>query len=373
MRKTLMAACVGASLLSCVNAQAQSSVTIYGRLDVGFDFLNNMQTGNGGTANRWRAESSDWGASYWGMQGKEDIGGGWNTLFYLQSGLNLMNGTMNGAPNRLFDRSAWVGMNNDKYGKFLAGRDFFLTNFQCDLDPMLCEAFSSASLNRNRNVPITSNNIEYFSPNMGGFQIHGQYAPGGQAGNFNAGAAGEYGRTDGVELTYQNSLFLIKGMYDELRDQNGKFSNVFLDSKEFFVGANVFISSLTLQAGYSHYSAPDTPAGLASTANYEWLGARYHVTPEWQLHGAVYHVNVGSGAGDATHDPSGHATMVALGTEYFLSKRTFLYGTVAHVSNGANSNFSVLDNNPGSDNSNLANPLPGKSQIGGYTGIVHMF
>ena len=374
MKNTVVPLCIGVCSLMCAGAAyAQSSVTLYGRLDVGMDFVNNVQTGTGGTANRWRAQSSDWGASFWGLQGKEDLGGGWRTLFDLQSGINLMNGTMNGSGGRLFDRKAYVGVQNAGYGTFQLGRNLFMTNNQCDLDPMMCESFSSASLVRNRNVPITSNNIEYQSPVWNGFDIYGQYAMGNQAGAFNSGAPGEFGRSDGIQLTYKNGWVLLRSMYDEMRDQNGRFSNVFVSSREFFAGANVTIDSLLLQAGYSHLSAPDTPAGLAKTANYFWLGARYQVRPDVMINGGVYHVNVSSGGGDATHDPSGHATMEALGAMYYLSKRTFLYATVAHVDNASMSNFSVFDNNPGSDNNNLTNPLPGKSQIGSYIGVVHSF
>jgi predicted porin len=41
----------------------------------------------------------------------------------------------------------------------------------------------------------------------------------------------------------------------------------------------------------------------------------------------VRQCNVGLAAGDATHDPSGHATMLATGAMYSLSKHTRLYAT----------------------------------------------
>lgn len=97
------------------------------------------------------------------------------------------------------------------------------------------------------------------------------------------------------------------------------------------------------------------------------------MTPALSLRGAAYYVHVGSGAGDATHDPSGHASMFALGGAYSLSKRTLLYATVAHVRNASGSNFSVENDNPGTDNDNLANPLPGRSQTGVNVGINHSF
>ncbi|ABI88295.1 hypothetical protein [Burkholderia ambifaria] len=41
--------------------------------------------------------------------------------------------------------------------------------------------------------------------------------------------------------------------------------------------------------------------------------------------------------------------------------------------NASDSNFSVANNNPGTDDDNLANPLPGRSQTGVNIGINHSF
>ncbi|MGR8025170.1 porin, partial [Burkholderia cenocepacia] len=79
------------------------------------------------------------------------------------------------------------------------------------------------------------------------------------------------------------------------------------------------------------------------------------------------------GAGAASPDPSGYASMFALGGGYSLSKTTLLYATIAHVRNASGSNFSDANNNPGTDNDNLAKPLPGRSQTGVNIGINHSF
>jgi len=373
MKNVVQAGLIGACSLACATTQAESSITLYGVADAGFDFLSQVQTGTGTTASRWRAESSDWGASRFGLLGKEDLGGGLTTIFNLESGTNLMAGSAGSSGGRLFDRKAYVGLQSAQYGQFQMGRNLFIANDQWDLDPMLQEAYSSTALVRSRNVPITSNDIEYKSPSYGGFSMHAQYTLGNQSTGFNRGAATEVGRSDGVQLTYSNTFFMLRGMYDEIRDPNGQMSNVFTSSREFFAGSNIYVNALTLQVAYTHLSAPDTPAGLARTADHYWLGAQYRVTPALALNGAVYHINVGSGAGDATHDPSGHATMFAAGTEYSLSKHSLLYATVAYVRNGSTSNFSVANNNPGLNNDNLSNPLPGHSQTGGYIGINHSF
>lgn len=87
--------------------------------------------------------------------------------------------------------------------------------------------------------------------------------------------------------------------------------------------------------------------------------------------GGGYYVKVGDGGGDASHDPSGHAMMYVLGTTYNLSKRTFLYGAVAYVRNGGNSNFSLLATPR--DATSGTSPMTGESQTGAYVGMMHTF
>lgn len=68
---------------------------------------------------------------------------------------------------------------------------------------------------------------------------------------------------------------------------------------------------------------------------------------------------------------SGHARMYVLDTTYNLSERVFLYGTVAYVRNGGNSNFSLLATPRGATSS--TNPMTGESQTGAYVGMMHTF
>jgi predicted porin len=133
----------------------------------------------------------------------------------------------------------------------------------------------------------------------------------------------------------------------------------------------VHFDSIKIQGAYTHYSAPDTPAGLADSANYYWLGATYSVNRAWAVTAAGFYVNVGDGGGDTTHDPSGHATLYTLSTTYNLTKRTFLYGTLAYVDNGKQADFSLLANPR--EGSSSTSPLQGESQTGAYVGIMHQF
>ena len=363
----LMATLLVASPLA---AYAQNSVILYGRLDGGFQYLNHISNGNGGTSSSYTAEGGDWGTSMLGFKGSEDLGGGLSALFRLETALQLMNGTTGGG--RLFSRRAYVGLDSEEWGQVQAGRNLFIdSDGVWEFDPFVQEAFSTASLVRGRNWQQTSNNVEYHSPVIHGFDVQGQYAFGNQANGFNNGAPGEFGRSDGIMLSYHSKLFDLRGIYDELRDNNGQMTNIFTSSREYVAAANVYLDKWKIQGAYSHFAAPDTPAGLADSANYYWLGATYTVNQAWAVTAAGFYVDIADGGGDAQHDPGGHATMYELGATYNLSKRTFLYGTVAFVDNSKQSNLSLLANPH--EGTGSTSPLQGESQTGAYIGILHQF
>lgn len=265
-------------------AFAQTSVTLYGRIDGGVEYLNHIAKPNGGSGTRWSAESGDWGTSMFGLKGVEDLGGGLSTVFNLETAFQVMNGQTGGG--RMWSRRAYVGLKSNTWGQLQAGRNLFIdSDGVWEFDPFVQQAFSSASLVRGRNWQQTSNNIEYHSPVIGGFDVQAQYAFGNQSRGFNYGAPDDFGRSDGIMISYHSPVLDVRGIYDELRDNNGKFSNVFTASREYFVGANVKVSKFKIQGAYTHYQAPDSPAGVADRADHYWLGATYSATPQWAVTG----------------------------------------------------------------------------------------
>lgn len=351
-------------------ASAQTSVTLYGRVDGGIEYLNHVANGSGGVSSRWSAEGGDWGTSMLGFKGTEDLGGGSAAIFDLETALQIMNGTTGGG--RLFSRRAYVGLKNETWGQIQAGRNLFIdSDGVWEFDPFVQQAVSSASLVRGRNWQQTNNNVEYHSPVWHGFDVQGQYAFGNQASGFNNGPDGDFGRSDGIMLSYHSHLFDVRGIYDELRDSNGRLSNIFTASREYFVGGNLRVQKFKIQAAYTHYAAPDTPAGMADSADHYWLGATYQATPKWAVTAAGFYIHVNQGSGDVEHDPGSHATLYALGTTYNLSARTFLYGTLAYVDNSRNGTFSVFATPR--DSTSPTSPMAGESQTGAYVGMMHVF
>jgi predicted porin len=379
MKKALLAA----SLLTVgVAAHAQSSVTLYGRLDAGIEYMNNAPTGgaNGVTTgghSRFRAESGDWGTSLWGLKGVEDLGGGNKAVFQLEGSFNTMNGQGPGN-NGLFNRWATVGVANDQFGTLLLGRELFISNGVWDFDPFGQSNWSSASLVRGRNWPQSSNNISYQSPKWNGLDAYGQYSFS-NATSFNGNGTTTQGREDGAQLTYTTSLFQLRGLYDEIRDpgtgalvgstptSTGSPGGAFAASRDYVAMVNVFLGQFKIQGAYEALRSSGNSglaAGQPTSVDHEWGGVTWQATPAAALIAAVYHANANKGGGNAT--------IYTIGGSYNLSKRTLLDIQIATVQNSKTANFGLNANNPG-DTVSTDNPLPGHSQSGVYAGIQHSF
>ncbi|WP_296491105.1 porin [Rhodoferax sp.] len=119
MKKSLIALAV---LASTGAAMAQSSVTLYGRLDVGFNFTEVETTGFAPVASndQTKIDSSMLNTTYWGLKGSEDLGGGLKANFDLQSQFGVDTGT---ASATLFERLATVGLSGG-FGAVNLGRQY---------------------------------------------------------------------------------------------------------------------------------------------------------------------------------------------------------------------------------------------------------
>ncbi len=129
MKKSLFAlAAVGAFAGA---AQAQSSVTVYGILDVGFqgvttrapyssNALNTINT----NATRFTGEGSE-STSRLGFRGTEDLGGGTRAFFTIEFQMNPTDQTLSGNNgNGLFNRQTFAGLGQKGIGQFAIGTQY---------------------------------------------------------------------------------------------------------------------------------------------------------------------------------------------------------------------------------------------------------
>lgn len=380
-----------------VSASAQSSVTLYGIVDNGLQY----ETG-GPKAHVFGAESGGWAQSRFGLKGAEDIGGGTKAIFQLESRLNTQNGSF--ANGSFFEGQATVGLQNDTWGQFKLGNmgSAEISQYSGDVDPQQTKKYAIGTLVRGRIFSQAGNGVEYLSPKMFGFIVQGQYdltnspkwnagTPGsapGQLGS-SSGLGSAQGRTDGIKLSYSGGGLFWQATYDEVRDPNGQFSNVYLASRSILTGATYAFGPVVAYLGYQHLSAPGAsnagyfgsaaptalPAGtsLPTAVDHEWIGAIWQSTPALAITGAIYHANANHG--------NGNATLYTLGTNYSLSKRTLLYTELAYVRNSSTSNLGLdsglyganTNFDPTSASASTSNPNYGKSQFGVIAGIATQF
>jgi GBP family porin len=198
MKKTLLALAVFGAFAGA--ASAQSSVTLYGRLDAGIgrsDPKNGRVSDVDATTGVFSGVQA---GNRFGLRGSEDLGGGLRAIFSIENGFSLDDGTL-GQGGRLFGRQAYAGLAGG-FGTVVLGR---LASFSSGtgafdrfggLDPFGTGAgnlgfqatFASANALR------LDNTVAYLTPNLSGFsagvgytfRAGGQENPGGTSNN-NAG------------------------------------------------------------------------------------------------------------------------------------------------------------------------------------------
>ena len=119
MRIAFCAAVVAGGLglpLAALAADEGYGVHLYGIVDAGVAVTS--VSGQGSHSGLLNGGLTD---SLWGLQGAEDLGGGWHSRFQLESGFNPSNGTSE-EDGRLFNYAAWVGLGHDSLGELRLGR-----------------------------------------------------------------------------------------------------------------------------------------------------------------------------------------------------------------------------------------------------------
>jgi predicted porin len=314
MKKTLIAMAV---LAASSAAMAQSSVTLYGIVDVWAGGIKASEV----VANPDRLNKVDSGGvsgSRWGVKGSEDLGGGLKAIFTLEEGFDADTGEGSGG----FGRQAFVGVQGG-FGAVVLGKPWTAMD---DVMGASNSGFDSA-LSATNGVWISNviyatnpgNAIKYTTPNFGGFSAgvsysldekNGEksdiadfslsYGAGPVSANFAYQVQGDVVGADDLKITTLNGSYDL-GMAKLLASYaQSKLSSA--KATEYQIGVDVPVSSaLTVSAGYAH-----------SKRN---AGAVTFIQTEYAADDSVYY-----GAKNAGF---------SLAASYSLSKRTSVYGGVS--------------------------------------------
>jgi predicted porin len=122
MKKSLLALAAMGAFAGA--AQAQSSVTVYGILDVGFQGVSNREGTTKNNFTRFSGEGAE-STSRLGFRGTEDLGGGTRAFFTVELALNPTDATLSGNNNNgLFNRQSFVGIGQKGIGQIAMGTQY---------------------------------------------------------------------------------------------------------------------------------------------------------------------------------------------------------------------------------------------------------
>jgi len=303
MKKTLIAL----AALAATASFAQSSVTLYGKANVGFQSTNGSKTAV--------VDQPDGSGSRWGLKGTEDLGGGLAANFNVESGFNVNDGQNDkaSADNFAFQRQAWAGLSSASLGEVRLGRQYTVgfygsigTMPSTYSDPALAVGLGFHAMGSRNN-----NQIQYISPAFSGVTLRASTQLDGNT----TGAATAAAKNNELGLAYANGP----------------------------ITANVTGANVTSTAGVK-----TSPWGANATYNFGVASATLgyvDTNDSAKGKGTVVKVNVPMGnnalwAGYAKNSTT-KADAYELGDYYSLSKRTKLYaiyangnGTGATATNG---------------------------------------
>lgn len=155
MKKSLIALAALAAIAG--SAQAQSTVTLYGMLDVGLgNFTTNGTadaTGALKSLSQVKLDSAALNGNRWGLRGSEDLGGGLSAIFNLESGFSIDSGA-SGQGGLLFGRRANVGFASG-FGKVELGRNSSSYDDVSADHAMMGQSWFDPSNVNNGNAPST--------------------------------------------------------------------------------------------------------------------------------------------------------------------------------------------------------------------------
>jgi predicted porin len=284
MKKTLIAL---AAVAATGAAFAQSSVTLYGRVDASIGQSKNTVT-NVSTTQLFNGSAGGLTGSRWGMRGTEDLGGGLKAMFNLENRFNVDDGTTAGG----FLGNAYVGLTGG-FGTVHLGRSYNAYDYTQDL-VVSKNLFDDTAFTADRNYgnsTRSANMIKYVSPTIAGFTAVAStgLAEGAVGGKNQNGLSVGYaagplavrvggqvaasGDAAAVAAGYDFGVVSVSGGYNQLSAPNN--GN---DSTGFSLGVNVPMGAFNLSAGVFSGKV-ETNAGAKITDETQFgLGATYSLS-----------------------------------------------------------------------------------------------
>ncbi len=341
MKKHTLSALTVAAASFAGAAHAQSTVTLYGLIDAGV-----MYTSNQSGSSNVQQTSGALNGSRWGLRGSEDLGGGLKTIFVLESGFSISNGTAKQG-SRMFGRQAFVGLSSDQAGTVTLGRQYdsvvdnlggLALNGTQYGGTIASHPYDNDNLNNSFRV---SNSLKYQSVNYGGLKFNALYGFSNAAGGFSNNRAYSVGATytfgglkagaGYLQLNNSGSTINSSGAVSDdatftasrQRTYGAGLNYAFGAANVGFVFTQTQLGNLTAINSSNAGTATSLTGNSARFSNYE-INARYAFTPAFTLSGAYTYTDASlEGVSPKYHQ-------FTLQADYALSKRTDVYAEGAY-------------------------------------------
>jgi predicted porin len=347
-------------------AAAQSSVTLYGVVDVSVETLNNV--GAAGNSLTRVPSLTGYLPSRFGLRGSEDLGGGMRAVFVLENGFAPDQGTSNQG-GRLFGRQAWAGLAGS-WGTIGVGRQYTMLFYSLlDADIMGPALYSSGSLDSY--IPnARADNAVTYQGRFAGWTLGATYSFGRDTVNAGPSPAGtncagenpndsKACRQWSALIKYDSARFGVAAAVDELRGGAGAFGGLTrsdLTDTRAVLNGYVKLGPHKLAAGILRR---DNEASVATPkSDLMWL-AGSAVFGAFTFDAQLFQL-------DFKDSDNGALLPVVRGT-YRFTRRTAVYATAAVIDNKGALAFSVSGGGPGGQ------PIAGASQTGFGAGLLHAF
>ena len=278
--------------------------------------------------------------SRFGLRGNEDLGGGLQATFALESGFAIDTGVASQG-GRLFGRRATVGLAGG-FGSVELGRELPPPHFLISsIDPMQL-GIGSASATLWTGSPSTAsgrtdNSLIYVSPDFGGFVGRMQLAPGEQA----APLASRGGDTKGFSITYKEKSLLAGAAHATVRNPAATATD-----RATTAGAKYDFGGFSL-AALAQFGAWEGSRTAATPASATALYSR-----DYRSYVVGGTVKFGSNSLSATYKryddrtaANFDATVMSVVYIYPLSKRTQIYTGMSRLKNQRGSSYGAADGN----------------------------
>jgi predicted porin len=343
MKKSLLVLAVAAAVPML--AQAQTNVTLYGRIDQSIGYEQNASGPNGTKASALLLNSGVQSSNRWGVRGSEDLGGGLKAVFNLEGGFDAdigrglgstpgtgSNANTTGALD--FRRRSVAGLEGG-FGTVLMGRDYDpLFRVLLGSDNLGLGHYNNVHTNFGTSYGVRiDNGVHYVSPSFGGFVLRGAY---GFSEQFNAPKANGRAISVAGEFStgplYVGLGFRQNSVLNGVDGSNSIAAGATGSNRYGAVGARYNFGAFAINGGLGKRD----PAGAGNNTTTGWLGGDVQAGPG-RLHVQFLTMKTDLATGV---DPKANGLGVTY--NYPLSKRTNAYVTAGLLQNNATGNFSML-------------------------------